>query len=326
MRLIDTHAHYFPAPYLQWLRELSGQSDQPQALRNIATECQKRVANNPQMTDIEQRVGEMDRLGIDTDILSVGNLDVSLAEEGSVHLARSSNEDLAVITEDFPGRFLALGAVPLNDPDAACEELDHMMGTVGMVGVMIPTHVAGVPLDDSRFADFFGLAEARGAVLSIHPGLPHYVSNLTDYGLVPLVGFVADTGIAVMRMVMSGMMERLSDLKLIVPHMGGMLHYLFTRIDAGWETNHDVRRNLPFAPSQYLRRMFFDLVNVSPQNLQCAVSLVGSEHLVFGTDYPFFTGRLNVATAMDAMAEIGLDDHEKALISHVNAETLFATN
>jgi predicted TIM-barrel fold metal-dependent hydrolase len=152
------------------------------------------------------------------------------------------------------------------------------------------------------------------------------VSDVTDYGLIPLVGFVADTGIAVMRLVMSGMMERLSDLKLIVPHMGGMLHYLFTRIDAGWATNHDVQRNLPLAPSEYLKRMFFDLVNVNPQNLQCAVSLVGSKRLVFGTDYPFFTGRLNVETAVEAMAEIGLDDHDRALISHVNAERLFGTN
>jgi predicted TIM-barrel fold metal-dependent hydrolase len=276
------------------------------------------------MTDIERRVADMDQFGIDTDVLSVGNLDVSLAGGASLDLARSSNEAMASITKDFPSRFSALGVVPLNDPDAACDELDRMLGILDMVGVMIPTHVAGVPLDDSRFADFFGLAEARGAVLSIHPSLPHYASNMTDYGLVPLVGFIADTGIAVMRMVMSGMMERLGDLKLIVPHMGGMLHYLFTRIDTGWETNHDVQRNLPLPPSEYLKRMFFDLVNVNPQNLQCAVGLVGPDHLVFGTDYPFFTGRLNVDTAMAAMAEIGLDEHDQALISHINAERLFA--
>jgi aminocarboxymuconate-semialdehyde decarboxylase len=313
---IDVHAHYFPSSYLDWLERFAAASAEGSVLaRNMATECRRRARNFPGVTDLDQRLRDMDEVGIEVDVLSVGNIDVALAGADGPELARTANDALASACERFPDRFAALGCVALNDAEVACTELRRMREELSFAGVMVPTHVDGVPLEDGELSGFFALAAKLGMVVSVHPTVPALAGPpLEPYGLTPLIGFVADTGVAVLRMILSGMLDRHPGLTVVVPHMGGMLPYLARRLDDGWLTNHDAGTPLERKPSEYLLDFYFDTVHADAANVSCLVRKVGAERLLLGTDYPFFTGRAGVAATVEALEQLGVPEADRAAV------------
>lgn len=313
---VDIHAHYFPPSYLTWLERFAATSAEGSVLAsNMANECRRRARTFPGVTDLDQRLRDMDQVGIEVDVLSVGNIDIALAGPDAPELAGAANDALANACRRFPDRFAALGCVALNDAEVACTELRRLHEELGFAGVMVPTHVAGLPLEDGELQGFFALAVELGIVVSIHPTVPAVAGPaLEPYGLTPLIGFVADTGVAVLRMILSGMLDRHPGLTLVVPHMGGMLPYLERRLDDGWLTNHDAGTPLERKPSAYLRDFYFDTVHADAANVSCLVRKVGADRLLLGTDYPFFTGRDGVAATVNALAELEIPEADRAAV------------
>ena len=119
------------------------------------------------------------------------------------------------------------------DPAAAVRELERACTQLGFRGAMLFSNVNGIALSDQRFWPMYEAANDLGAVLYIHPTSPVGVEAMTDFWLMPLVGFLMDTTLAAAKIVFSGIPERFPGIRWALCHLGGTIPYLVERLDRG---------------------------------------------------------------------------------------------
>ena len=221
----------------------------------------------------------------------------------------------------FKGRFAALATLPLNDPAASVKELRRALDQLQFPGAMLFSNVNGVALADQRFWPLYELADARGAVLHIHPTSPVGVEAMTEYWLMPLVGFLMDTTLAAAHLVFSGVPERFPRIKWVLSHLGGAIPYLAERLDRGYEAFPDCRANIRKKPSEYLRTWNYDTVNFDRNALELAIKFAGAEHVLAGSDYPHQIG--SIPSMLQSLRGLSIPDADKAKILGGNAAKLY---
>jgi aminocarboxymuconate-semialdehyde decarboxylase len=101
-------------------------------------------------------------------------------------------------------------------------------------------------------------------------------------------GFPMETTVAVSRLIVSGVVDQFPDLKLLISHAGAALPSLIGRLDSCVEHDWAVCDRLKHAPSEYLKRFYYDAISYGDPALDCLVKLVGHDRIMFGTDNPFF--------------------------------------
>ncbi|HHU77091.1 MAG TPA: amidohydrolase [Firmicutes bacterium] len=320
---VDFHNHHYPQEYLRILQEkkIVDFSDDADGRKIMTDKGARIVTITEAMTDLTVRLEDMDKAGVDIHVLSLTTPNVYfddpvLAKE----LARASNEEFAKIVSRFPERFLSFASVPLNHPDLAIDELTYALDELKMNGVAVGTNILGKYLDDARFEDFFTLAAQRNAPVFLHPMSPWGKELMGDLGLAPLVGFVFDTTLTVARMIFSGVLERIPDLQLILPHTGGTLPFLWERLNNGWRAYAESRKKCPHPPEHYLKKMYYDAVSFHRPALQEAYETVGASQIVLGSDYPHVIGDL--PRAIGDVEALNIQQDEKDLIFSGNARRL----
>jgi aminocarboxymuconate-semialdehyde decarboxylase len=267
----------------------------------------------PKMTDADQRVRDMDAMGVDIQVLATFVSQFYYWTDGDLgqRIARMQNEWLAELAARHPDRFAAVGTVPMQDSARAVAELEHVVDDLGFKGVQISSSVDGTDLDDPRFLPFWQKAEELGAVVLIHPNGWDTGRRLDDFYLINVIGNPLDSTVALTRLIFSGRLAQLPDLKLCVVHGGGYTPFYSARMDHAWEVRPECRANIDQPPSTYLKRVHFDTMVFSPEQLAHLVEFAGADHVVLGTDYPFdmgetdpvgLTGQLNLPA--DALAAI----------------------
>jgi len=241
------------------------------------------------MTQYEERLREMDAAGIDRQLIMPppGQCFYGAPTELGARASRITNEGLAEYAAGHPDRFLAFGTVPMQDAGAAVDELKYVVNTLGFKGVQILTNIEGRELSDPAFAPFFETAEALGAIVTLHPHGFTHGERLAQFHLNNVIGNPLDTTIAIHHLIFSGTMERLPQLKILAVHGGGFAAAYSGRMDHAWGARSDARANLPHPPTTYLKRMYFDTVVFTPAQLEALVALVGADHVLLGTDYPY---------------------------------------
>lgn len=123
--------------------------------------------------------------------------------------------------------------------------------------------------------------------LLLHPTRSVMAEKLSGYGLDPSVGFMFDTSVAVLELVLSGLIEELPDVPIVHPHLGATIPYLAGRID--YQSARTAGVSLEQKPSEYLRRFYTDAVSASNATVvQAAVDFYGVDHIMFASDYPFW--------------------------------------
>lgn len=276
----------------------------------------------PKLRDVEPRLADMDRMGIDVQVVSpfVSQnyywTDASLGQQ----VARLQNERLAEVVASHPDRFAALGTVPLQDTSTAVAELDHLMSELGMKGVQISSNIDGVDLDDPRFVPFWTRAQEIGAVVLIHPSGFTEGRRLDDWFLTNLIGNPLDSTIALTRLIFSGRLAQFPDLRWVVVHGGGYTPFYTARLDHGWHVRPEARVNIDQPPSHYLERVYFDTMVFSPRELTHLLEFAGARHVLLGTDYPFDMGE---ADPLALTGRVDLTDDERALVRGGNAARVF---
>ncbi|MEX2611044.1 MAG: amidohydrolase family protein [Gemmatimonadota bacterium] len=161
----------------------------------------------------------------------------------AVTLARLVNDDFAAASKRPAGRFAAYATLPLNDPAAAADELQRAVRELALPGAMVFANVNGMALADDRFLPLWERADALGAVIHIHPTAPPGVEAMTDYWLMPLVGFLMDTTLSAAHLVFRGVPERFPNIRWVLGHLGGTIPYLAERLDRGWTAAGTRSRN-----------------------------------------------------------------------------------
>jgi aminocarboxymuconate-semialdehyde decarboxylase len=248
----------------------------------------------PKLSDIEVRLKDMDRMGIDIQAVSPApNQTYYWADPGlGAELARMVNERLAGIVAAHAGRFVGLGTIPLQNVELAVAELEHCVKRLGLRGVEINPSVNGMELTDARLdlERFFAKAQALGAVIFMHPiGFTHG-ERLVDHYFNNVIGNPLETTVAASHLIFDGVMERYPKLKVVLPHAGGYLAHYWARMDHAHRARPDCRTVIRKAPSSYLKKFYFDTIAFDPRILRQMADQYGTGHLLLGTDYPYDMG------------------------------------
>src|SRR6266550_181678 len=322
--LIDVHNHFYPPQYLDAL------GDEDSVVRVTIDEAGNPCVHYPGdynvavrgHRDIAYRAEVLAREGVDTQVITLTTPGTHVEPPTrAVRLARLVNDAFAAIVRERAPRFAALATLPLCDPAASVTELRRAVEQLHFPGAMLFSNVNGVALADERFEPLYAEADRLGTVLHIHPTSPVGVEAMTDYWLMPLVGFLFDTTLAAAKLVFAGIPERYPDIKWVLSHLGGAIPYLAERLDRGWRAFPDCRVNIDKAPSDYLRRFYYDTVNFDPHALRLAVDFAGASQILAGSDYPHQIG--SIPLMKESLAALKVSARERELITGVNAQTLY---
>jgi aminocarboxymuconate-semialdehyde decarboxylase len=307
-RKFDLHTHYYPPNYFDQIRELPsefsfGQSPSGQTI--ITYRGARFFGVTPPMTDVAKRLEDMDRVGINVEVVSLSTPNVFFAEaKHQPEVARIVNDAYAELIARHPARFKAFASIPMDDPDAALAELHRAIDVLKMQGVILLSNIAGKPLTSPEYRAFFAEANRMKLCILLHPMLPVYTAPFREYVLGPIIGFMFDTTLAVARMCFDGMFRDFPDLRWIVAHLGGAVPYLMERMDNGWRDFPECRTKIDELPSTYLKGLYYDTVNFNPHMLMMGRNLFGTDHLVMGSDYPHLLGSIDRAVSSIESLEI----------------------
>ena len=273
------------------------------------------------MVDVQTRLDEMARYGIDHQVIMPTPFQCfySLPDAGLADAAtRVVNEGVGRFRDAAPGRFSALGSVPLASPAAAVAEL-HWLMRHGFRGAQILTSVNGLELSDPRFEPFWSAAESLGAVILLHPNGFSDGERLSRFYFNNVIGNPFDTTVALHHLIFDGVLERHPALKLIAVHGGGYAAAYSGRMDHAWGARSDCRTT-PLPPSEYLKRIHFDSVVFTPHQLQALVALVGARQVMMGTDYPYDMAEYD---PVGHVLECGFDEATQRALLGGTAQALF---
>jgi aminocarboxymuconate-semialdehyde decarboxylase len=272
---------------------------------------------------IEQILQEQDKAGIDRVILApwVSIVRYNAPADDSLRSSRIQNEAMSAIAQRYPERVSVMGTVPLQAPELAAREVQAIMRLPGMVGIEIAASVGADYLGHERFEDFWSAAEAAGAVIFIHPTTRGFDLPVLDtYYLWNTVGNPLETAITAAHMVMSGVMERHPNLKVILAHGGGALLLVRGRLQHAHTFQPQAQAKLKESPLESLRRFYYDTLTHDAELLKALIEFAGVDHVLLGSDYPFDMGDEHPAKLVQAL---GLDAATEAKILHENAKLLF---
>jgi aminocarboxymuconate-semialdehyde decarboxylase len=321
--VVDIHCHVLCAKAEQLATQL-GVSGETGTLR-FASEASRQAAQAQrqtirlQLTDADTRLADMDRTGIDLQVLSPAPNQYHYETDPEIgrQLAAQVNTSIAELVQHPSGRFVGLGTVPLQHPALAIEALRHAVKDLGLRGVEIGTHVGGQDLDTLGLEAFFAEAQALKALVFLHPAGFSEGRRLGQYFLNNIIGNPLESTLAVSRLVFSGLLERLPGLKMCLAHGGGYLAAYPGRMDHAWRVRPECRACLQAPPSQSLKRLFFDTLVHSPQQLEHLVQVYGADHLLLGSDYPYDMGDPAARAHIEALP--GLADADRRAMLGGNA-------
>ena len=323
MPIIDFHNHYYPPAYLDAIR--TG----PSAVEvTIDDDGNPRVYYPgdynicvPGHRDIDYREQALIEHGVDTQVITLTTPGTHVETPATAaRLASLVNDAFAEVIRTKKGRFTALATLPLNDPAASVTELERAMGELRLPGAMLFSNVNGTGLDHQQFWPLYERANDLGAVLYIHPTHPVGVEAMTDYWLMPLVGFLCDTTLAAAKIVFSGVVERFPKIRWALCHMGGAIPYLAERLDRGFEAFVECRANISKRPTEYLKTFYYDTVNFNPKAVEFAIGFAGADHILAGSDYPHQIG--SIPKMLETVRALDVTEDERSAIFGGNAARL----
>jgi aminocarboxymuconate-semialdehyde decarboxylase len=243
-----------------------------------------------ELCDLKGRLSYLDGMGVDMQVVSAWT-DMSgddLAPEQGAKWARLQNDTLAADAKASGGRFEAMGTLPMQTAAGAILELEHIVKHLGMRSVEMGTNINGRDLDHPEFRPLWRrLAELDVLVLLHPPFRPVGLDRADDYFLNNLISYPVDTTIAAARLMFSGIISDLPDLKVCLAHGGGFLPYQIGRFDRGFVAHPACKKAITRSPLEFLRSFYFDTLTHNTAALDYLCATVGADRLVYGSDYPF---------------------------------------
>ena len=281
MRAIDIHAHLTPQCFQQAV--LAGQT------WHGMTSAEGELFNPMNAWTPEQRLADMDSLGVDMQVVSTNvafyKYDQDVAT--TVAIAQACNNEVRQMTVDYPARFAGLATLPMQDIPAAIAELERAVVQLGLKGAMINDQVNERTFDEPEFLPFWKAAEQMGALILIHQARPTLVTQrIQRYHLPNTIGNLVDRAVTFASFVFGGVMDACPDLKICLAHGGGYTCYGIGRMDRGWQVRAEARGHISRPPSAYLRRFYYDSIVYTEAALRYLIDTVGADRVILGTDWP----------------------------------------
>ncbi|MGV8939262.1 MAG: amidohydrolase family protein [Allorhizobium sp.] len=292
---VDVHAHVVPHDFPSYLR-----GPMPSSWPSMvpADGCHRTMIVNGKnyrtLTDAcwlpERRIADMDAMGVGVQALSPMPELFSywMDAEPANELLRYINDTIATMVDAGEGRFVGLGAVPLQDIDLSIAEMQRLMGQLGFAGVEIGSNVNGVAIGDPRFLPFFAEAEKLGAAVFVHAVRPAGMDRLVGPGqLQQVLAYPTDVGLAAASVITANLLLKLPRLRIAFSHGGGTLASLLPRLCEGRKVFPALRDSIEADPAEQARLLYVDSLVYDERTLQHLLGVFGEDRIFIGTDYPF---------------------------------------
>ena len=323
-RTIDTHTHICTLETAALITKAGVKvTITPEGVENAAFDVNGTVYR-PFPTggfDIARRLRDMDATGVDVHVLSATpqtylyNVEPELAAT----VAAIQNDQMAKHIAAHPDRFWGIATLPLAQPKHAADELKRAMTKLGLRGSMFASNIKGINLDDPMFEPLWAIAEELGAFMFVHPNNIAGADRLKSYYLGNLIGNPLDTTIAAASLFFGGVMDRYPKLRIMLAHGGGFTPYQAARWEHGWKVRNEPKKNIKTQPKGIAKRFFYDTILHSDRTLEAMIGLVGSDHVLLGSDYPYDMAMLGCVAHVRSLE---ISDADKDSILGGRAEML----
>ena len=328
MKAIDIHAHIVPDS----LWKAADAKKEWHGFRHEAGEGLGTIVGGGMRTGftsnkvrftVEQRLADMDKQGVDVQVLSIHTPFVGyhLDAKQGLELARDVNDEIAGLVRQQPNRFAGLATLPVQDVKSAIGELERAVTKQGLKGASLDTNVNGKQWDEPEFLPFFKAAEQMGALLFFHPQPQNNFlrQRMPRHGLFNSLGVILDDAIVAAILICGGVLEACPSIRICIAHGGGPTCYAMGRLDRGWERMPADKRT-PLRPSGYQKRLYYDTVMGSEEELRFLIDRVGADRVVLGSDWPFVPWTPGPGGWVEGLKSLTQEEKEKILWR--NLETL----
>ncbi len=286
---------------------------------------------SPTLCDLDTRFRIMDRYEGLKHVLTTASppLESVVDPTTATELAQTANDEMAELVIKYPDRFVAaVAALPMNNIDAALRETDRAIKELNCKGIQIYTPSNGKPLDSPEFMPLYEKMSEYDLPIWIHPAgerdVPDYKGeDHSRHGLWMLIRWPYETTAAMTRLVLSGILEKYPNIKIITHHCGAMVPFFAQRIGG------QPRKWLSKLPIEYLRMFYADTaINGSVLALMCGYAFFGADHIVFGTDMPYADreGGQTTEQTITAIGAMDIPDSDKKKIFAGNTKRLLHLN
>ena len=289
---IDIHSHYMPESILADLGRIGDKCATPLEIRPdgkifIHTPERPYGPVQPTFYDLDLRLDFLRKHGIDKQVLTAPPfLFYYWSDSPEAHaLMTIENDAIAEAARKHPDRYIGFATVMLQNVDASIAECRRTKA-LGIRGIEIGSNVNDVSLSDKKFWSFFEAVEALDMAIAIHPHNVYGRELMDDFHLRNLIGFPADTTLAAVKLIFSGVMDK-------------------------YHARPECRRNIPKPPSQYLRHFYYDTIIHSPNVAKFLIDSVGPDRLMLGTDFPFDMGARSPIADLDAQRHLTAAQREQ---------------
>ena len=324
---IDIFPHILPIKYMEALHKEKGLGHFERLHKVI-----------PTLFDLDSRFRIMDQFDGLMQILNIAAPPLENIEnlQKTEELAMMANDEMAELVLKYRDRFAAaIACIPMHDMDVALRELDRAINQLNFKGVQIFTPINDKPLDSPEFFPLYEKMCEYNLPILLHPqregDYPDYrTEEVSKYTLSSSLGWPYETTTAMVRLVLSGVLEKFPELKIITHHCGGMVPYMINRI-AGFVEAGEIfgsRKgpgNLRKPVKEYLKMFYADtaIYGYTP-GLMCGYTFFGAQNLVFGTDMPFDSqfGLRYTRETIASIEQMDIPDVEKKMIFEDNARRI----
>jgi aminocarboxymuconate-semialdehyde decarboxylase len=327
---IDIHHHYFAPELIDEIKQhgkaLGIEYFPPKTANDSPLRIQfsksDRLNLDPRLAEVEKRIQIMTQgnVGIATVEVQTSAVGYELDGPHGESWCKLYNEAIQSLVKRHPTRFTGIATVPLQDPPRAARVLDHAIRDLKMSGVTIASNVVGKYYDSKDFDPFWAKAQELDVLMIMHPEWVAGDEKMAGFGLRTVCGNPADTTLSVGYMIYSGVFDRFPNLKLALLHGGGFFPYHLGRFDHNFERSLK-RRPLPATqpPSKYLKNLYFDNLVYRIETVEYLKRMVGADHVMVGTDYPYDLGDWMAA---DKIQQMSCTNAEREAMLHGNARKL----
>ncbi len=296
---LDIFPHIFPAEFFERVQKIAGSNP---ALAATIT----RWMHIPVLWDLDARKAMMKQFKGYKQVLtlSLPPIEFLAGPDESPALAKLANDGMAEIVAQCPDLFPAfVASLPMNNVRAALDEMDRAITKLGAKGIQVFTNVNGRPLDEPEFYPVFERCVKKYDLpIWLHPArtskfADYPTESKSKYEIWWLFGWPYETSACMARIVFSGMLQKLPDMRIITHHLGAMAPFFDERIGLGMDQmglrTHDedyiaLRKQLGKRPLDYFRMFYGDTsVNGSSSAIRCGLDFFGADRVLFGTDCPF---------------------------------------
>ena len=283
-----------------------------------------------ELLDFDKRLQFMDENRIDMQVLSLTSPVSDLVPvDEAVRICRLANDITKQHIDEYPDRFAGFATLPMADPEAAAEELERCVKELGFCGVLLAGRCKGRFYNEAEFFPVFEKAAELDVPIYFHPAFipmevqeTYYMSDAYSFIVGSEFasagyGWHVEVGIQIVRLILSGIFDKLPGLKFISGHWGETVPAFLERMDSildrgitGLEKNVSeyYKEHVYLTPSGIL----------SNDQLGYLVKLMGADHILYAVDYPYVKPK----NIYGFITESRLTDEQKELIAHKNAERL----